>query len=67
MATHHKLTKGSDMTSHHWQQYMLPETLRDETNIFTSNDETHLSTAYYNNTTPPSYITPLSPMASYML
>jgi hypothetical protein len=32
--------------------------------FFSTNDETYLSTTYYNNTPPPSYITPHSPIAS---
>jgi hypothetical protein len=35
-----------------------------KTTFSTSNNETYLSTTYYQNTTPPSYITPHSPMAS---
>jgi hypothetical protein len=35
--------------------------------FFSTNDETYLSTTYYNNTTPPSYITPHSPMASLLV
>jgi hypothetical protein len=63
MATHHKLTKGNDMTTTGNSTCFQRHCVMKPT-FFTSNNETHLSTAYYNNTTPPSYITPHSPISS---
>ena len=59
ITTRHKLTMNTteNNTGVQRQCAMNPT-------FFTSNDETHLSTTSYNNTTPLSYITPHSPMAS---
>jgi hypothetical protein len=59
ITTHHKLTMTTtDDNACIQRQFVMNPT------FFTSNNETHLSSPYYNHTTPPSYITPHSPMAS---
>ena len=59
LTTHHKLTMTTTDDNAYFQRHCAMKPT-----FFTSNDETHLSTTYYNNTTPLSYITPHSPMSS---